>query len=259
MKKTFFCSDFHFGITGKESSKEREQLFLSWLNEIREEMDSLYLVGDLFDFWFEYKRVVPKGGIRVLAALAELNENGIPVHLFSGNHDQWMKHYFEEELGLSVYHDPIDVTIGSKKIRIGHGDGLGPGDHGYKFIKKVFRHPVSRALFALIPPGIGIPMARYWSGESRSKGVKENKFMGPEKEWLIQYCEDQVSHHGSEIDYFIFGHRHLPIEWQLSNGSHYINLGDWLVYHSYAVLDQGRLELKFFKSSLEKVYSNHQS
>ncbi|MEP7322373.1 MAG: UDP-2,3-diacylglucosamine diphosphatase [Saprospiraceae bacterium] len=256
MKKTFFCSDFHFGIPGKETSSARERLFLEWIKMNRDDMESLYIIGDLFDFWFEYNRVVPKGGIRVLACLAELNETGIPVHLFSGNHDQWMFGYFQDELGLKVYHDPIEVTIGQKKLFIGHGDGLGPGDHGYKFIKKVFRHPASRKLFSWIPPGIGIPMARYWSGESRSKGVKENKFLGPEHEWLILFCEEYVIHH-QDIDYFIFGHRHLPMDWRLSNGSRYINLGDWLSFHSYAVLDEGILEYKFFKSDGNLIHSNH--
>ena len=257
MKKIFFCSDFHFGIPGIESSKEREKLFLDWLKLHRIQMDALYVVGDLFDFWFEYKSVVPKGGIRVLSALAELNDSGIPIHLFSGNHDQWMLGYFQDELGISVYHDPIRVTLQGKKLLIGHGDGLGPGDQGYKFIKKIFRHSFSRRLFSAIPPGMGIPIARYWSGASRSKGVKENIFLGSEKEWLIQYCKQQVTKHANDVDYFIFGHRHLPIDWRLTDGSRYINLGDWLKFHSYAVLENGNLALEFYKSTAMDINKNY--
>lgn len=257
MKKVFFCSDFHFGIDGIESSKERENLFLKWLKENSEEMEALYVVGDLFDFWFEYKRVVPKGGIRVLAALAALNENGVPVHLFTGNHDQWMFDYFTEELGIPLYHDPVTKIIHGKKVFIGHGDGLGPGDHGYKFIKKVFRNRISRSLFNAIPPGIGIPIAKYWSGASRQKGVRENSFLGEENEWLIQYCKDLMAHDAHPPDLFVFGHRHLPIDWKFDNGARYINLGDWIQYHSYAVLDNTAIKLEFYHGTLREPISNH--
>ncbi|MBK7607092.1 MAG: UDP-2,3-diacylglucosamine diphosphatase [Saprospiraceae bacterium] len=254
LKKTFFCSDFHFGIPAKESTKDRENLLLKWLEESAPDMDALYVLGDLFDFWFEYRQVVPKGVIRVLAALSRIQDQDIPVHLFTGNHDQWMFGYIHEELGISLYHDPIKVNKYGKNLVLGHGDGLGPGDHGYKFIKKVFRSPISRQLFGLIPPGIGIPLAKYWSGASRIKGVKENKFLGPEQEWLIQYCEAQIK--VDPVDYFIFGHRHLPIDWKLSNGARYINLGDWLQYHSFATLDQDGFKYQFYQDLISKPYSN---
>jgi len=250
MKKAFFISDFHFGIAGTESSKEREKLFLKWINEYKPQMSALYVVGDLFDFWFEYKMVVPKGGVRILAALAELQDSGIPVLFFSGNHDQWMFDYFENELGIPVYHDPIEKTILGKNFIIGHGDGLGPGDHGYKFIKKIFRNPFSRILFSIIPPGIGMRLAHFWSGRSRIKGVKENVFLGPDKEWLIQYCETEINKRKeNKIDFFVFGHRHLPVQWKLSNGSYYINLGDWLRYHSFASFDGEKMECLFYGQS----------
>ncbi len=256
MKKSYFCSDFHFGIDGQETSKAREVLFLQWLKEFAHDMDALYIVGDLFDFWFEYKNVVPKGGIRILATIAELKESGIPVYLFSGNHDQWMYDYFQQELGISIHHDPIQVMIHGKSVFIGHGDGLGPGDHGYKFIKKIFRHPLSRKLFSLIPPGIGIPLAKYWSGASRSKGIKMHEFLGESQEWLIQYCEHYIKSNHTPIDYFIFGHRHIPIDWTLSQGNRYINLGDWLQYHSFATLSADGLKLSFYKNETQKSYSN---
>lgn len=257
--KIFFCSDFHLGLDALETSKERERLILDWLSWIEPEAEALYIVGDIFDFWFEYRHVVPKGGVRILAALAALQDRGVPVTLFTGNHDQWMFGYFQDELGIPVYHDPIVKTLQNKKVLIGHGDGLGPGDQGYKFIKKIFRHPVSRKLFSLIPPGLGIPLARYWSGASRKKGTQENKFMGEENEWLIQYGEEQAKLHPDETDYFIFGHRHLPIDWKLSDGSRYINLGDWLRFHSYAILEGGTLTLAFYKSSFSTPISNHKN
>lgn len=255
--KIFFCSDFHLGLDAVQPSKLREKLILEWLDSNEAEMEALFIVGDIFDFWFEYRQVVPKGGIRILAAFAALQDKGIPVHIFTGNHDQWMFGYIEEELGIKVYHDPIELTLQNKKMMIGHGDGLGPGDHGYKFIKKVFRHPVSRKLFGLIPPGLGIPLARYWSGASRKKGSLENKFMGEKQEWLIQYAQEQVKSHPRVIDYFIFGHRHLPIDWKLADGSRYINLGDWLKYHSFAVLENGILKLEFYKSSFTQLNTNY--
>lgn len=257
MKKAFFISDFHFGIAGAESSKEREMLFLMWINEYKHQMSSLYVVGDLFDFWFEYKMVVPKGGVRILAALADLQDGGIPVLFFSGNHDQWMFDYFEKELGIPVCHDPIEKTILGKNFMIGHGDGLGPGDHGYKFIKKIFRNPLSRILFSFIPPGIGMRLAHFWSGRSRIKGVKENVFLGADKEWLIQYCESEINKRKeNKIDFFVFGHRHLPVQWKLSNGSYYINLGDWLRYHSFACFDGEKMECLFYGKSEYKFISN---
>lgn len=254
MKKAFFCSDFHFGISAKETSKQREFLFIQWLEQFAGEMSDLYVLGDLFDFWFEYRNVVPKGGIRVLAALARIQDQGIPVHLFTGNHDQWMFGYIQEELGIPLYHDPINISKYGKNLVVGHGDGLGPGDHGYKFIKKIFRSTISRQLFGLIPPGIGIPMAKYWSGASRMKGVKENKFLGPDQEWLIQYCEAQNK--VDPADFYIFGHRHLPIDWKLSNGARYINLGDWLQFHSFGTLDQEGFNFQFYRDPISKPYTN---
>lgn len=254
--KIFFCSDFHLGLEAAEPSLVRERMILEWIEKHEPEMEALYILGDIFDFWFEYKQVVPRGGIRIMAALARLQEQGIPVQVFTGNHDQWMFGYFQEELGIPVHHDPIHIVLQQKKVMMGHGDGLGPGDQGYKFIKKVFRNPVSRKLFSWIPPGIGIAMARYWSGASRKKGARDQTFLGPEKEWLIQYCEKTVQMEPGKTDYFIFGHRHLPVYWRLGDGSHYINLGDWLRFHSYAVMEAGNIRLDFYRQEDAKPLTN---
>ncbi|HNR06615.1 MAG TPA: UDP-2,3-diacylglucosamine diphosphatase [Saprospiraceae bacterium] len=254
--KIFFCSDFHLGLDAAETSSVREKMILEWMEKNEPEMEALFILGDIFDFWFEYKQVVPRGGIRIMAALARLRDRGIPVQVFTGNHDQWMFGYFQEELDIPVHHDPVSFTLQNKKVMLGHGDGLGPGDHGYKFIKKVFRHPVARTLFGWIPPGMGIPLARYWSGASRRKGAREHAFLGPENEWLIQYCEKTVHKEPGNTDYFIFGHRHLPVYWRLGDGSHYINLGDWLRYHSYAVMEEGIIRLDFYRQEGSKPISN---
>lgn len=255
--KIFFCSDFHLGLNALETSRQREKLILEWLEWIAPSAEAIYIVGDIFDFWFEYNHVVPKGSVRIMAALADLKDKGIPIQVFTGNHDQWMFGYFQDELGIPVYHDPIRIEHQGKKIMVGHGDGIGPGDRGYKFIKKIFRNPVSRILFGFIPPGLGIPLARSWSGASRRKGKQDNKFMGIQNEWLIQFCDTESKAHPNAVDYFIFGHRHLPIDWKLTDGSRYINLGDWLKYHSYAVLEGGELKLLFYNSDTSSIHTNH--
>jgi UDP-2,3-diacylglucosamine hydrolase len=243
-KSIYFLSDFHLGVPDHASSLQREKKIVAFLDKIRQDAAMVFIVGDLFDFWFEYRKVVPKGFVRILGKLAEFTDNGIPVHFFVGNHDMWMSGYFEKELDIPVYHEPREYEFNGKKFLIGHGDGLGPGDHGYKFLKKIFRNPICQFLFGLIPPYFGISLASYSSRTSRSvTGGSDEKFLGEDKEWLIQYCKNVLQ--GKEYHYFIFGHRHLPIEFQLTDSSQYLNLGDWLRYNSYAVYDGHTLSLKY--------------
>lgn len=255
-KKIFFVSDFHLGIAGKVSSRDREQIIIKWLNHVAPEAASIYLVGDVFDFWFEYKTVVPKGYVRILGKLAELSDRGISMYFFTGNHDMWMFRYFEDELGITTYRNPIEIEIDGKKFFIGHGDGLGPGDHGYKFIKKVFANKTCQWLFERIHPNFGIGLANFWSGQSR-KGVSSPEyFLGENNEWLIAFANSYLEK--KHTDYFIFGHRHLPIDHTLKNRtSRYINLGEWLHYQSYAVFDGKTLELKFFENDGQQVFGNN--
>lgn len=236
-KKIYFAADFHLGLgAAGMTAMEREKLICSWLDTIRLDAQEIYLLGDLFDFWFEYKRVVPKGHTRFLGKLADMVDSGIPVQVFTGNHDLWMFGYFQEELGIPVHHKPVIREWNGKKFMLGHGDGLGPGDYGYKKLKKVFTNRAAQWLFARIHPNMGIYLANYWSSQSRKVSMRED-FLGPEKEWLIQYCEQQLKAH-PDTDYFIFGHRHLPIYHPLSNQkSVYINVGDWLNHFTYAVFD----------------------
>ncbi|HEY5463972.1 MAG TPA: UDP-2,3-diacylglucosamine diphosphatase [Hanamia sp.] len=246
-KKIYFLSDFHLGAPDYESSLVREKRVVQFLDEIKNDAAVIFILGDLFDFWYEYKRVVPKGFVRILGKLAELTDSGIIIHFFVGNHDMWMNGYFEKELNIDVYHDPKEFEFNGKKFLIGHGDGLGPGDHRYKFMKKIFRNHFSQWLFGILHPSAGIGLANYFSRKSRAAtGKEEEQFLGDEKEWLIIYSKEMLKK--KHYDFFIFGHRHLPIEYKLNNESVYINLGDWINYNSYAVFDNGELTLKYYKS-----------
>jgi UDP-2,3-diacylglucosamine hydrolase len=199
----------------------------------------------LFDVWFEYKNVIPKGHTRFLGKLAELRDNGLTIEAFTGNHDLWMRGYFEEELDIPVYHEPIRREYNGKQFLIGHGDGLGPGDHGYKLLKKVLRNPASQWLYRRIHPDTGVGLAGWASrlGPKHEDGAEE-VFQGPDREFLVQYCLDFLKR--EKMDYFIFGHRHLALDYPLPGGARYINLGDWIRYNSYAVFDGGDLQLKYF-------------
>jgi len=244
-KKIYFISDFHLGAPDYATSLVREKRVVQFLDEIKNDAAVIFILGDLFDFWYEYKRVVPKGFVRILGKLAELTDSGIIIHFFVGNHDMWMNGYFEKELNIDVYHEPKEYEFNGKKFLIGHGDGLGPGDHRYKFMKKIFRNKFSQSLFGMLHPSFGIGLADYFSRKSRmSTGKKDEQFLGEEKEWLIVFCKEMLSK--KHFDYFIFGHRHLPIEYKLNENSEYINLGDWIKYNSYAVFDNGSVTLKYY-------------
>ncbi len=254
MGKTYFVSDFHLGVDAKLTSRERERQIVNWLDMIKEDADSLYLVGDVFDYWFEYGKVIPKGYARLFGKLAELRDSGLPIYFFTGNHDMWMFRYFEEEFDIPIYRKPIVRKIQGKTFFIGHGDGLGPGDHGYKFIKKVFSNPVCQWLFERLHPNFGLWLMQFWSGRSReATSPDEGSFLGEDNEWLITFCNEKIQE--VEVDYFIFGHRHLPIDHTLKNGhSRYINLGDWLFHNSYAVFDGENLDIQFFENEEGKVF-----
>lgn len=235
-KKIYFLSDFHLGAPDYAGSLVREKKVVAFLESIRYKASAIFIVGDIFDFWYEYKKVVPKGYTRLLGKLAELTDSGIPIRVFIGNHDMWMSGYFEQELNIPVYHHPKVYEWNGKKFLIGHGDGLGPGDHGYKFIKKIFRNPVCQWLFGQLHPTWGIGLANYFSRKSREKtGNSDEVFLGEENEWLVIYCKEVLQK--ERYDYFIFGHRHLPLDIALPNNSRYINLGDWIRNFTYASFD----------------------
>jgi UDP-2,3-diacylglucosamine hydrolase len=244
-KKIYFASDFHLGIPDDERSKVREKTIVRWLDEIKNDAEELYLMGDVFDFWFEYKTVVPRGYVRLLGKLAELSDSGIKIHYFTGNHDMWVFDYLPKEIGAALYRKPVQREINGKKFFLGHGDGLGPGDKGYKFIKKVFSNKFSQWLFARLHPNLGIGMANYWSMKSRiATQLEEEKFLGDDKEWLVLFSKGILAK--EHFDYLIFGHRHLPLDIKI-NSSRYINLGDWFRHNSYAVFDGENLELRYYE------------
>jgi UDP-2,3-diacylglucosamine hydrolase len=245
-KKIFFASDFHLGIPDSASSREREQRIVRWLDFIRPEAHAIFLLGDLFDFWFEYRHVIPKGFIRFQGKLSELRDGGIPIFFFTGNHDMWMFDYFPSELNIPVYREPIVVETSSHRLFIGHGDGLGPGDYGYKLLKRIFASPVAQWLFSCLHPGVGMRIAQYWSRQSRISNQKRvEKFRGEEEELLLQYCyqEEKNTHH----DYYIFGHRHLPLDLPVGSNSRYINLGEWVHFSTYAEYDGQKVYLRSFE------------
>ncbi|EMQ95853.1 UDP-2,3-diacylglucosamine hydrolase [Xanthomarina gelatinilytica] len=242
-KKIYFASDNHLGAPTQELSRPRERKFVAWLDDIKQDAAAIFLMGDLFDFWFEYKTVVPKGFTRTLGKLAEISDSGIPIYYFVGNHDLWMNGYFEAELNIPVYHQPKEFTFNNKIFFIGHGDGLGPGDKGYKRMKKVFTNPFSKWLFRWLHPDLGVKLAQYMSVKNKLiSGDEDAKFLGEENEWLVQYCKKKQEE--KHRDYYVFGHRHLPLNIALNETSKYINLGDWISYYTYGVFDGETLELK---------------
>jgi UDP-2,3-diacylglucosamine hydrolase len=252
-KKVYFLSDFHLGVPDAEKSLAREKLIVQFLNEAGKDAHTIFIVGDMFDFWFEYRNVVPRGYVRLLGKLAELSDAGIQLHFFVGNHDMWVKNYFQKEFGMPVHHKPQTFTFNNCNFYVGHGDGLGPGDHKYKALKKVFRSPVCQWLFGILPPAIGIGTANFFSRRSRQAQERvEETFLGEEKEWLLIYSRELLQK--ETFNFFVFGHRHLPIDFRLSTESRYINLGEWLNFQTYAVFDGSNMELKSFTGKEEKIY-----
>ncbi|MGB0424553.1 MAG: UDP-2,3-diacylglucosamine diphosphatase, partial [Flavobacteriales bacterium] len=231
------------GAPNYKDSLVREKKIVSWLEEISIDAHEIYLVGDIFDFWFEYKHAVPRGYTRLLGTLAKLSDQGISIKIFTGNHDMWIFDYLPEELGVELFREPISREWNGKKFYIGHGDGLGPGDHGYKFIKKVFASKLCQWLFARLHPNFGIGLANFWSRTSRKSGEEKDKvFLGEDKEWLVIYCKEILEK--EHFDHFIFGHRHMALEIELTENSKYTNLGDWINHFTYGVFDGESMHLK---------------
>lgn len=246
-KRIYFASDFHLGVPDHASSLAREKRIVTWLDSIKHDAHSIYLLGDIFDFWFEYKYTIPKGHIRLLGKIAELKDSGIPIYFFTGNHDMWMFNYFPQELGIPVFREPQIIEVGNHKLLVGHGDGLGPGDTTYKFLKMFFNSRVCQWLFARIHPNLGFFIANTWSRKSRITNLKKDEqFKGEQGEFLWVFCSDmeKKKHH----DFYIFGHRHLPLDLKVTDNSRYINIGEWVHFNTYAVYDGTNVELKTFQS-----------
>ncbi|MGM0532101.1 MAG: UDP-2,3-diacylglucosamine diphosphatase [Bacteroidota bacterium] len=241
-KKIYFASDFHLGARNHKESLKREKLIVRWMEEIRPQASALYLLGDIFDFWFEYRRAVPKGFVRFLGKVAQFTDEGIPVHFFTGNHDLWIFDYLPNEVGLVIHHEPYTITANGKKFYMAHGDGLGPGDKRYKLLKSLFRNSFAQWLFGRLHPNLGIFLAHKWSLNSRNVHHEPDEFRGEKDEMLIKHSRNVLEE--EHCDYFIFGHRHIPIDYQLDDRARYINLGDWIQHYTYGVFDGEKFELK---------------
>jgi len=242
-KNIYFSSDNHLGAPTSKESFPREKKFVAWLDEVKEDAAAIFLLGDLFDFWFEYKTVVPKGFVRVLGKLAEITDSGIPVYFFVGNHDLWMRDYFEKELNIPIYRDCKEFTFNNKSFLIGHGDGKGPKDKGYKRMKKVFTNPFSKWLYRWLHPDIGMRLAQHLSVKNKLiSGDEDKQFIGENQEWLALYAKRKLE--AKHYDYFVFGHRHLPMEIKVGENSTYFNIGDWIHHYTYGVFDGENFELK---------------
>lgn len=256
MKKIYFISDIHLGLYPYDKSREREKKVVRWLDTIKQDAEELFLVGDIFDFWHEHKRVVPKGFVRFFGKLAELSDTGIKITFFSGNHDVWAYKYLKEELNIEIIHKPTAYEFNSKKFFIGHGDGIGPGDLGYKMLIRVFRNKPIQWVFARLHPNFTMWLGTTWSKNSRySKGIVAEEYSGEDKEFQILFAKNKLRN--SHIDFFIFGHRHIPWDLKLSNNSRIINLGDWIGSFTYAVFDGTNIELKQFEGNGDKIRKNY--
>ncbi|MBN1252645.1 MAG: UDP-2,3-diacylglucosamine diphosphatase [Bacteroidales bacterium] len=240
-KKIYFASDLHLGLPNFEKSLKREKLFVKWLDEIKKDAAEIYLLGDIFDFWHEWKRAAPQGFVRMLGKLAEISDSGIPIHLFTGNHDIWIYDYLPREIGVILHRKEYIIENSGKKIFMAHGDGLGPGDFSYKLLKKIFTNKFLQWCFKRLHPDFALWIGHSWSSNRRMT-ERYPVFHGIDNEWLISYSKKKLEK--EHFDYFIFGHRHLPGVHDISEKSKYINLGDWLSNFTYGVFDGEKFELK---------------
>ncbi len=243
--KLYFASDFHLGVPSYAGSREREDKLVRWLDVISKDATEVFLMGDVFDFWFEYTTVVPKGYVRFLGKLAQLTDAGIKLYMFKGNHDMWMFEYFQREFNAVIITNELVIERNGKKFFLHHGDGLGPGDAKYKILKKFFRSSICQWLFERIHPNLGVGVANRWSHSSKLTHAKNKERKEVEQEWLVAYSKEVLQ--TTFYDYLVFGHRHRPLDIQLDEKSRYINLGDWLSYFSYAVFDGKNLTLEYFE------------
>lgn len=251
-KRTYFISDIHLGASALKNNKEREKLFVSWLSEAQKDAKAIFLVGDIFDFWFEYRKVVPKGFTRTLGKIAEITDSGIPVHFFTGNHDLWAFDYLPEEVGITLHREPARIVIDEKKFFIAHGDGLDLSDKGYLFLKSIFTNKLLQWMFARVHPNLAFSIGHGWSKKSRlSHKPEEENFKGVNNEGMINFAREILK--TESIDIFVTGHRHIPMNIELEEGVQFINTGDWVNHFTYAVFENGEIELKKYKSSSKSI------
>lgn len=236
-KRYLFISDQHLGLHSKEVEDKKERLLVKFLKYAQDNCDELFLVGDLFDYWFEYKRVYQKGFFRTLTALQDVAEKGIKIHYFIGNHDFLHRDFFVKEMGASLYEDPVEVVLNDKRFYIGHGDGLVKNDIGYKILKKVLRNKIIQKLYSLLHPDLGIAIASKTSKSSR-KYTKEKDY--GEIDGMFDAAKKKID---EGFDYVIFGHSHERVISKYNSGV-YINLGSWIDAPCYG---------KFYSNGFEVI------
>lgn len=247
--KTYFISDVHLGAPALNNNRERERLFVQWLDNAAKDAASIYLLGDIFDFWYEYKKVVPRGFVRTLGKIAELTDKGIPIYFFTGNHDIWVYDYLPSETGVTVYREPLIKTIEGKKFFLGHGDGLDPKEKGYLILKRFFTSKTAQFLYSRLHPNLAFWIGHKWAKHSRlAKDTEPEVSKGPDFETCVSFAKQYVEK--EHIDYFIFGHRHVMMDEQLNEKSRLLVLGEWINYFSYAVFDGKELKLKQYNKNL---------
>ena len=243
--KIFFASDFHLGLKAGSEPVEREKKVVRWLQSIMPEAGEIFLLGDIFDFWWEYKHVVPKGFTRFFGTISEITDSGIPVHFFTGNHDMWTSGYLADECGMIIHTEPLTIAFNNKVFHLAHGEGLGSENTGYKILLSIFRNKTLRTLYSALHPSIGVGIGHAWSLNSRLGKGKKLEFLGEDNEDLIKYSRSVIAM-GEKIDYFIYGHRHITLSYRIREGAEVIFLGDWVYDGSYAVWDSSKLILKDF-------------
>ena len=246
IKKTYFVSDVHLGAPALKNNREREKLFVKWLDKAAEDAGEIFLLGDIFDFWYEYKKVAPRGFVRTLGKIAEITDSGIPVHFFTGNHDVWVYNYLPTETGVIVHREPIEIQINNKTFFLGHGDGLDKNEKGYLLLKRIFTSKTAQFLFSQLHPNIAFWFGHEWAKHSRlSKGMEPEISKGPEFESSVTFAKKYSA--TKQIDYFIFGHRHILMDEEIKPNVRVLIIGEWFNHFSYAVFDGEKLELKKFK------------
>lgn len=240
-KKLYFVSDAHLGLPPAEKSMFREKLLVKWLDEKKTDAAAFFLMGDIFDYWFEYRKVIPRGFSRFLGKLAEICDSGIPVYFFTGNHDVWLFDYLPQEIGLEVFRKPLSIKINNTRFYLAHGDGLGPGQFSYRFLKFIFTNKILQWMYARIHPNSATGFAHRWSKKSRFSKGNYVPWMGEDREHLIIHSREieEQEHH----DYYIYGHRHVVREFDITSESCVIYLGDWFVNFTYAEFDGEKTSL----------------
>jgi UDP-2,3-diacylglucosamine hydrolase len=235
----YFVSDLHLGLPNYKQALPREKKIVHWLDTIKHNASDIYFLGDIFEFWYEWKFVIPKHFSRFFGKLAELSDAGVKLHFFTGNHDIWAFGYFEEEFNMKIYRKPLEITIADKRFYLAHGDGLGPRDKFYKLLKKIFTNKILQWFFTnLIHPNLAYRLALLIS-HKRDACNKKPKFKGND-EWLFKYAKTVLEK--KNIDFFIFGHRHIPVSQKIDK-SLVVILGDWIKNFTYAQFDGEKLEL----------------